>query len=190
LQDSLLQGIVSQILKKELSVDRPEKKATFIVVQTLMKDELLSKLYCERLVQKATEIYVQSKIKRQKINVERLQKRCDSIEAILNNKTFVNATDQEKILDINPAERRAIVSAELSSRDKIMLLNIYGEIMKNLEIAKIQLSQETPTIQIVDTVSLPLPILKISKLISIIIGGFFASLILVFYLVIKKIISN
>lgn len=190
LQDSLLNIIIFKVLTKELIIERPEKKATFITVQTVMLDELLSKFFCERLVQKATEIYVQSKTKRQKINVERLQRRSDSIGAILNNKTFLNAADQEKLLDVNPASRTSTVNAEISSREKLMLATIYGEVVKNLEIAKVQLNQETPTIQVVDEVGLPLLVIKTSKLLSMIIGAVVIVFFQIFYLVIKNIFSN
>jgi hypothetical protein len=190
LQDSLLMTITSQLIKKELVIERPEKKATFITVQTTMRDELLSKFFCERLVQKATEIYVQSKIKRQKNNVDRLQKRSDSIGAILNNKTFVSASDQEKILDINPASRTSTVNAEISGREKMMLATIYGEVVKNLEISKLQLSQETPSIQIIDPVGLPLNKNKIGFLTSSIIGFIIFSAFYIFFLVIKKYLQS
>jgi uncharacterized protein involved in exopolysaccharide biosynthesis len=182
LQDSLVHVIINKILKKELSVVRPEKKATFISVEAKMRDELLSKFFCERIVQKATERYVQSKTKRQQINVDRLQRRADSIGAVLNNKTYYSAAEQEKVLDVNPGSRTATVTAEVSIRDKLMLTTIYGEVVKNLEIAKVQLSQETPTIQIVDNPELPIRDEKSGKLFSIIIFAFvFVIFSVVFY---------
>lgn len=164
LQDSLLQTIIAKILLKELIVDRPEKKATFITVQTKMLGEVLSSQFCQRLVKNATDRYIQAKTRRQKNNVERLQKRADSIANVLNNKTYANSSDIEKTLDINPATRNPIVRAEVSSRDKLMLTTIYGEVVKNLEISKVQLIQETPTIQVVDKPDLPLVNEKKSKL--------------------------
>ncbi len=189
IQDSLIQVIVNRILKKELLVERPEKKATFIAVSTTMQDELLSKYYCERLVIKAIERYVQSKIKRQQINVNKLQSRADSIGNVVNSKTYKNATDQEKILDINPASRTATVNAETSTRDKMMLVTIYGEVVKNLEIAKVQLSQETPTIQMVDNVDLPLIKSKKMLLIISLLMGFLFIGMSIFYLIVKRILS-
>lgn len=164
LQDSLVQVLIDKILKKELKVERPEKKASFINVQVTMRNELLAKFFCERLVNKATERYIYTKTKRQKTNVDRLQKRADSIGAILNYKTFINASEMEKILDVNPGSKTTTVDAEISSREKLMLSTIYGEVVKNLEIAKVQLSQETPTIQMVDEVSLPVEVIKTSKI--------------------------
>lgn len=189
LQDSLLQVMVTGILKKELFVDRPEKKASFISVESKLRDEKLSKYYCERLVTKAMDRYIQSKTKRQKANVDRLQRKADSIASELNGKTFTNAADQEKILDVNPGARTATVRAEVSSRDKVMLTTIYGEVVKNLEIAKVQLTQETPTIQIVDEVRTPLRVIKVSKMTYTIIVGFLFGMALIVYLTVKRYFS-
>ena len=181
LQDSLLHSITEMILKKELTVDRPEKKASFILVQSNMKHELLSKFYCERLVEQATLRYIQAKTKRQNANVNRLQTRADSIASALNSKTYTNASAQEKILDINPGTRTVTVNAEISGRDKIMLGTIYSEVVKNLEIAKVQLTQETPTIQIVDDIDLPLKKVKASKLIWLVMTGILGAFLFVAY---------
>jgi hypothetical protein len=189
LQDSLLNTITSSILKKELIVDRPEKKSTFIVVTATLGDEKLATLFCERLVQKATDRYVFSKTNRQKNNVDRLARRADSIESVLNGRTFTSAIAQEEILDLNPASRKETVNAEVKNRDKLMLTQIYGEVIKNLEISKMQLSQETPTIQIVDTPSLPLPKTKIQLILFGLVGAIVFSLLSIFFFIIKKLLQ-
>lgn len=190
LQDSLLHTIIFTILKKELIVERPEKRATFIVVKCSFKDEMLSKLFCERLVRKATDWYVDSKTKRQRINVERLEKRADSIERVLNGRTYYTATRQETTLDVNPAASTAAVNLEVSSRNKIMLSTIYGEVVKNLELAKVQLNQETPSIQLVDNPDLPLPKTKRMYIIFAIIGFIIFSFLSVGYFTIKRLIKE
>lgn len=181
-QDSLLNTIIIRIIKGELLIERPEKKATFVTVQTSQRDELLCKLFCERLVQNATDRYVQLKTKRQQANVEKLQKRADSIASVLNNKTYSTASQQEKLLDLNPASKTSTVNSEITGRDKIMLSTIYSEVVKNLEIAKVQLTQETPTIQIIDKPEFPLTVVKKSKvLFAIIISFAFFFIMSIFY---------
>jgi len=183
LQDSLLKVITNRIILKELLVERPEKKATFIYVSATLRDELLSKFFIERLVTEATERYVFSKTKRQKINVDRLELRADSLASILNNKVYATASESEKLLDINPALRVQAVKAEVTGRDKVLIGTIYGEVVKNLEIAKMQLSQETPTIQIIDAPTLPLRLEKTSKILSAILFAIIISFLTMIYLV-------
>lgn len=183
LQDSLLKVIVSKIVNVQLDVDRPEKKATLINVSINSFDDHFSKLFCERLVQKATERYIIIKTKRQKANVERLERRADSIAAVLNRKTFSSAVQQEKLLDVNPGSKSATVAAEVSGRDKVILTTLYGEVIKNLELSKISLNQETPIIQLIDTPGYPLMNNKASKLIYMFIGGLIATCLVCFYLI-------
>jgi len=190
LKDSLLNIITQIVVKKELFVDRPEKKASYVTVSASMRDEMLAKLFCERIVAKAVEIYIQSKTKRLKTNLDRLQNRADSIGAVLNGITYTNAAQQEQILDINPGSRTSTVKAELSGRDKIMLITIYGEVVKNLEIAKVQLNQESPTIQIIDSPFLPLKINKASSLFFFIIAALCGAFITIIYLTIKHILKS
>ena len=189
LQDSLLITIINKVLKTELLVDRPEKKSTFLVVTTSLGDEKLAKYFCERLVQKATDRYVSSKISRQKSNVDRLAKRADSIERVLNGRTFSTAQAQEKILDVNPGDRTVTVNAEVSNRDKMMLTQIYGEVIKNLEISKMQLNQETPTIQVVDLPNYPLPKTRVQLILFGLIGFIAFSFLSSIYFVVKKLIQ-
>jgi hypothetical protein len=184
-EDSLLQVLVGAI-GKELSVSRPEKKATFVEVKTTTRDEQLSKLFTERLVQKGTERFVQSKIKTKAANVALLQKRADSLGALLNRNTYSAAAAQQVLVDVNPALRTAPVSAEISTREKMMIATIFGEVVKNLEFAKFTLQQETPVIQVVDRSYLPLKKEKESKLKALLLGGILAGFLAICYLLAKR----
>jgi hypothetical protein len=186
LEDSLIQVITKAILKNDLDVAKPDKKATFIEVKVDMCDELLSKYFGERLVKIATDHYVESKIKLKALNVDKLQHRADSLAFLLNNRTYSAAETQQGLVDANPGLRTAPVVAEITSRDKTMIATIYAEVVKNLEISKVALSQETPTIQMVDQSTLPLKKEKVSKMVSAILGGVLAGLLTVLFLLIKR----
>jgi hypothetical protein len=176
LQDSLLQILIEEVSKKNVVISKPDRKASFIEVFTTMRDESLSKYYCERLVNAALSRYIDIKTNRQSTNVNRLQRRADSIYYLLNRKTYSSAAAQERVLDINPALRSmAAVPTEVISRDKVMLGTLYGEIVKNLEISKVALNQETPMIQVIDNVRLPLKRKQTSKVLYAIVGGFLLS---------------
>ena len=190
-EDSLLQYIIrKRILKNDLFVYKPDKKASFINVTTIMRDELLSKKFSERLVSIATQKYIESKTKVKQANVAILQRRADSLAAILNNKTYAAASTQQVLIDVNPALRTAPINAEISTREKTMIGTIFAEVVKNLEISKTILSQEAPAIQLVDESSLPLEKKKLSKLLSGLLGGFILGVISVLYFLSKFWISQ
>lgn len=189
-QDSLLQIIETLIIKNHLTVVRKDKKMSFINVTATMKDELLTKLFTERLVEEAASFYIETKTRRQRANVNRLQNRADSIARLLNTKTYSTASVQSKIMDVNPIYKTELVMAEVSARDKLMLGTIYSEVVKNLEIQKATLTQETPVIQVVDAALLPLKKTRFSKLVFLVIGGFFGIFIYLGFLLVNKFIKQ
>lgn len=183
LEDSLMQEIVKDILKTDLSVSKPDKKSSFIEVKSMMEDEMLSKFFSERLVKIATQRYVDSKIKTKAINVSMLQRKADSLAAVLNNKTYSAAASQQSLIDANPALRSVPIAAEITTRDKTMAATIFGEVIKNLEISKTMLNQETPVIQMVDQSTLPLFKEKIGKLKSLVLGGILGAFLTALFLI-------
>lgn len=185
-EDSLMQLIVNYIRKVELSVGKPDKKASFIEVKVSTRDEQLSKLFAERLVSIATQRYVESKISTKTKNIDKLQRKADSLSAVLNSKTFIAASSQQSLVDANPAMRTAPIAAEISTREKTMAGTIFAEVIKNLEISKTILSQETPVIQIVDNSTLPLQKIRTGKLNSLIWGGLLSSFLFSAFLLFKR----
>jgi hypothetical protein len=156
LQDSLLKLIIKRIEEKELTVTKPDKKLSFFNIAINTKDELMSLLITQRIIKIATDFYVNAKVGRLKNNIERLEKRTDSISNLLNQQTYAATEDARLLLNVNPADINAPVFSEISQRDKMVLTTIYAELMKNLEVSKAALIQETPTVQIVDQTGFPL----------------------------------
>lgn len=189
LQDSLLHEIINYINTKEFSVSRTDKKAGFIEVSTSMQNELLSKIYCERIVDRVVERYIAIKTQRQSATVEKLQIRVDSIANLLKQKTVSGASLQNtsSTMDINPLYKTGTtVAVETTLRDKNLLSTIFASVTQNLEMAKFNLSQETPVIQIVDAPILPLKSEKISRVGGALIGVFSLVFLTIFGLVVKR----
>jgi hypothetical protein len=185
-EDSLLQVIIKKIAEDQLSITKPDKKLNFFEISFINRDEKLSQLFAERLLKITTDFYIETKTRRLRGNIDRLQKRSDSIGALLDRKTYSAAQASEGLIDINPAYSTQTVSAEISSRNKFIQSTIYGELVKNLEVSKTSLIQETPTFQIVDSPELPLKRNRISALFGSVVGTFLGMLAIVVYLLIKK----
>lgn len=156
MEDSLLQKMIKKITEDELSIAKPDKKLGFFDLQTTLRDEKLSLLFCKRLLKTATDFYIDTKTRRLATNVNRLQAKADSLEQSLNRKTYSTADKSKMLLDANPVYTNPEVSSEISTREKYMQATIYSEIVKNLEMSKTALIQETPTIQVVDEPTIPL----------------------------------
>lgn len=172
LQDSLLQEITRGVLEGEFGIGKVDKKLGFFEVNTVMKDERLAKLFCERMIKQATDFYIRTKTSRLRSNVNRLEGRADSIGRILNRKTYTASAANQQLLDLNPAYVSANANVEVKERDKIVLSAIYSETVKNLEVSKSMLAQETPTVQVVDEPELPLKKNKLKYPVAMVAGAF------------------
>jgi hypothetical protein len=148
-QDSVLNIIYDQITKKNLVAERANKKGTIIEVQVTAENPTFAKLLTERLVDQASRMYLNIKTGTEQANIYRMQRRSDSLLALLNNKSYAAAATQ--LLDVNPGLKSAAVPVEIAVRDKTVIGTLYTEVTKNLEASKLLLSQQTPVIQLLDT---------------------------------------
>lgn len=154
IQDSLLNVIATRIIEKELAVYKPDRKLSVFRLDLTTRDELLSQTIGLRMINKAADQYIQTKTKRLRNNVERLQAKADSIANLLNART-VRAAEKD-IINQNPSYINTEVDIEISSREKSMLNLIYADLNKSIDLTRTALIQETPTIEIIDTPDLPL----------------------------------
>lgn len=194
IEDSLLNVVIKDyFLKKNLAIYKPDKKASFVDIRVVSEDEKLSLLSSRRLVEIATDRYVESKTKVKLANVNKLQRRADSLAQLLDSKVVANADVQQSMVDLNPALRKVPAFAEIAVRDKNMIGTIFAEVVKNLEISKTLLSQETPIIQIVDMSTSPLERLRPSKIKYMFtwfwVGAFSYSLLLLFVVWYRKVMQ-
>lgn len=194
LQDSLLQVLINDhIINKQFAINRIDRKAGFIQLSVTMQNEALAKVYCDRLVDIAVKRYVVLKTERQQKTVDKLQARVDSISDLLNRKTSASAALQTAAatMDVNPLYKTSTtIATELTARDKTMLTTVFGEVVKNLELAKFSLSQETPVIQIVDSSQFPLIKKKSSRLFGMVQAGLITLLLSIFFITITRLLKT
>jgi hypothetical protein len=186
-QDSVLYVMYDQIAKKNVSVDRLNKKGSIFKIITASQNQVFSKNFAERLLKETTTYYVNVKTSTAAANVKRLQARGDSLLRVLNAKSYNAASFQ--ILDPNVAFKSMSVPAEVSSRDKSIVFSIYAEVTKNLEMSRIALVSQTPVIQLLDVPKYPLMDDRKSYLFLGLVGfiaGIFAAIFLCLYLYTDK----
>ncbi|GAA4311464.1 Wzz/FepE/Etk N-terminal domain-containing protein [Compostibacter hankyongensis] len=184
-QNKVMRSVYKNIIDDRLEIVKPDKDLSFIEVTCTSPEEMFSKLFTERLMKEATDFYVNTKTKQIKESVDRLQQQSDSVLQLLNKKTVTTAATQD--MNLNPARSITAVPAQLAARDQSILMTTYGELVKNLNIAKISLVQQTPVIQIVDAPRLPLEKMRLSWLKGIILGGFVLGFLAVLILLMRMI---
>lgn len=184
-QDSILGIMYEALIKENVNVEKRDKKLSFILVTCIAKNEMFCKLFTERLVDEAAKFYVETKTKRSQQIVDKLQAQADSLQYLLNRQTYSAARIQD--LNLNPARKVASIGGEVATRDKMVSQTLYGEVIKNLELSKMTLSQETPMIQIIDKPILPLKKERLGKAKGIILGGIIAGLLISSLLIIIEV---
>ncbi|MDR3694917.1 Wzz/FepE/Etk N-terminal domain-containing protein [Mucilaginibacter sp.] len=170
-QDSIITDLVELFNKKVLSVDKPDKKLSIINVNVASTDELFAKEFTNKLVETVNDFYVQTKTKKTQQNVQILQRQADSVRRELNSSISGVASAIDAAPNANPSLLSLRVPSQRKQVDVQASTAIYAEIVKNLEISKISLLQETPLIQVIDSPVLPLFIDRVTKPKGIIVGA-------------------
>ena len=189
-QDSIINDLVETINKKVLNVSKPDKKLSIIDVQVSTTDELFSKEFTNVLVQTVNNFYIQTKTQKSNQNVQTLQKQADSVRSVLNSSISGVASASDASPNANPLLASLRVPSQKKQVDVQASSEIYGEVVKNLEVSKMMLRQETPLIQVIDSPILPLKVSKTGKLFGLISGILLGVLTSVFILVFLRIFKT
>lgn len=153
-QDSVMGAMHEYITKGLMEVDKPDKTLNKFDVVFKSNDEAFTKYFTESLVADVSDFYVETKTKRAKQNVDILQQRTDSIRRAFDAALYGRASITDA--NINPVFQVPQVGAQKKQTDITVLGTAYGELLKNLELAKYTLQKETPYIQVIDEPRFPL----------------------------------
>ncbi len=180
LQDSALK-LIYQDVSSDLSVSKPDKKLSIVSISYISKDASLAKCMVETLVDNATTLYIKSKISRLQENVNILQYKVDSINGRVSGNLSDIATTQD--INVNPVRKTSQIPIQRQQINLQVNNAVLAELIKNLELAKVQLNKQTPFIQVLDRPILPLDDKKSGRLLSGIIGGFIGGFLTIVWLV-------
>lgn len=190
-QDSIMGTIVDDVNKNHLFVAKPDKKLSIIKVEVKAKDEPFAKHFNDEIVKNVNDFYVQTRTKKSLENVLILQRKTDSVRAVMNGAVYSAVAVADATPNLNPTRQvqrmvpmqRAQMSVETNKA-------ILGELIKNLEMSKIALHKETPLIQIVDSPILPLARTSRGYLKFPLIFVFSSLLVTVLSLIIRKTVNG
>ncbi|MCD0473653.1 Wzz/FepE/Etk N-terminal domain-containing protein [Flavobacterium sp. EDS] len=188
--DSLLGSIYQDVSKGGLVVGQKDKKISIISIDMSSRNELFAKYFCEALAKEVSDFYIDTKSKKARMNMAILQRQTDSIRRELNGAITGVAVANDNTFNLNPAMNVRRAPSARRQVDVQANTAILTELVKQSELAKVTLRKETPLIQIIDRPILPLSKDYFGKGKGVIIGGFLASLLMVFGLIARKIIKE
>lgn len=184
--DSVVQEISKLIRERQLSVAKPDRKLSIIQVSISSKDEAFAKVFNETLVNKVNTFYFETKTKKTGENLSILQTQADSVRAILDENIGAYASAQDRVPNANPLLTSGTVESRKRQIDVQATAAVYQEIVKNLEIAKVNHRNNSPLIQIIDSPRFPLKRTEIRLVKGMVYGGVIAGLMTLFGLYFRR----
>ena len=186
--DSIMGVIWKGLTINNLNIEMQNDEANIINLSFISANEQFAKQFTETLIDEMSKMYITHQTKQARNTLDFLQERADSV--------FVELDKSEKefarVKDIN---QRIIKASgrlkELQLMREVEVLNtMYLEIVKNLEISKMTLLNQTPIINIIDKPILPLEEEKLSKTMAGILGGFLGGFLSVCFFIFGKLFKD
>ena len=169
-QDSVLDMISGGLIENNIAVSQQYKKLSIINISVASTDEVFAKVFSEKLIETVIDFYIETKTKKSRGNIMLLQNRADSVQRELNAAMYGRAQFGDQNMGLI---RQQAAVPKLKQEMRVQMLGtLYGELVKNLEFAKLALMREEPLVQIIDQPILPLPKTRLGKLKAMVIGGF------------------
>jgi uncharacterized protein involved in exopolysaccharide biosynthesis len=172
IQDSLLNEVCEYLIKAKLKVMKLDRRLIVYYVQLSTKNPEVAVAFTNALIDETSKFYIETKTRIARKNLDMLQNEADSIRAVLGGYIYQTATETDRTIDLNPAVSVRRVPVSIGQASSTALGIAYGEVIKNLELAKINLQKETPLFQILDAPALPLKAKKQGKLTTAILFAF------------------
>lgn len=189
-QDSILSKIHQNMLEGGLEISQQDKKTSIITIKVNSIDESFAKDFTEKIAEIVSKFYVDTKSKKARENLNILEHQTDSIKARLSGSIASVAVSTDQTFGLNPAlnvKRIPSVKGEIDVQTNKALLS---ELIKQVELARINLRKETPLIQIIDSPILPLKVTKFGKLKGIVIGGFLSGFLILSFLIARRVFKD
>ncbi|MGQ7853163.1 lipopolysaccharide biosynthesis protein [Pedobacter sp. WC2501] len=171
LRDSLVTIIVDDISKNYLNVAKLDKKLNIIKVDVKAKDEVFAKTFNDAIVKNVNNFYLQTKTKKSLKNVQIMQRKTDSVRAVMNGAIYTAVAVADATPNLNPTKQvQRVAPAQKAQFSAETNKAILSSVVQNLEMAKMSLLKEAPLLEVIDRPIYPLNIQKIGTLKGILVG--------------------
>lgn len=152
------------------------------------KSEELSVELLNSIYHYLSQYYVEKTTEKQQYTYELIKNKVDSLQKKLHDLeyTLANFIDSNRGVWANTAS----LKKKRLERDVQVTTLMYGEALKNLEIADFSLKTKTPYIQLIDYPIYPLRPKKTSKLVALIVGGIIGFFMFIVFIITRKIILD
>jgi len=186
--DSVSGDVWRSIIEDKLVVELQSDDANIINLSYTSVNDEFAKIFVEALIEQMSEMYITYQTAQASNTLSFLNNRADSVFIELE----IAEEEFAKVKDIN----QRIVKAsgrlkELQLMRRVEVLNaMYLEIVKNLELSKLTLLNQTPIIQIIDKPILPLEVEAKSITALGLLGAFLGGFLSLFFFIFRKLFKD
>lgn len=189
-QDSLFREVHAAIVKSNLDIQRQDEESNVFEIITTSKNQTFSFYFTQYIVEETTAFYVATKTKIAKQNLDMLYHEADSLNNLMGKAMLSTSISQDQVFNLNPSYQINRTPIQKNQAQVSVLATAYGEVIKNLEIAKITLQKETPLIQIIDNPRNPLKAKKVRKIYALLGGGILGFIVGLVFIFIKEVLQS
>ncbi|MEO7046429.1 MAG: hypothetical protein ABI091_14050 [Ferruginibacter sp.] len=175
-QDSLLFKTFQEFSDKYIIAQRPDRKLSIYEVRVSSPNEKFTKDFTDKIVTETNNFYIEIRTKKAKETLDILEQRVASMKGNLNSSISNRAQVQD--VNINPAFSEAQVLVQKQQANIQVYGAAYGEMFKNLELARFQYLNEIPLMQIIDAADYPMQKTQTGRLKMAIFFAIFANLLI------------
>jgi hypothetical protein len=183
-RDSIMKLFYGNIVNGAFAIFRIDRRLNILAAIMQDSDELFAKLFVERLVSNAIQYYTDFKVGKARRNVAILEKQTDSVRNLVTGNIVSIASEND--LNINPLRQLPKTGIQKKGIDVQINTELYGELVKNLELSRMALRRETPLIQIIDAPTLPLDKKKMGRMRGAVLFGFIGGSVALLFFILRK----
>ena len=186
--DSITNIVWRQIIDNKLEVLYQNDEANILNLNYSSVSSQFAKYFTESLIDEMTGMYSSYQTEKIRFSLNNLKSRSDSVFSELQR-------SERNLARIKDRNTRVITASgrldEIRYMRQVQVLNtMYLELIKNTEVVKMNLLNETPIIQIVDAPILPLSTVKRSFMFWVTIFSFLGFSIISFIIIIRKLVKD
>lgn len=173
--DSALALISSAILKTQLKASRPDRKLNIYAISFTAINERFAKTFAERLLKTTSDFYSNLRSERAKETLRILEERVSILRGGI--KTAISGRAAVQDANLNPVFAASQAPLQQKQFEISSYGQAYGELFKNLELARFQYLKSIPLLQEIEPARYPLKFEKPGRMGSGIVGGLIGGIV-------------
>lgn len=173
----------TDMISKSVTVFKKDKKLSYYTITASGTHEGFVYNAAKLVLNEASNFFIETRTKVARKNLDLLTKEADSLYALLSGTISKVASVADETYNLNPSMVVKRAPAQLNGAKLTALSGAYTEVMRQLELAKINIQKETPLYQVIDEPIRPLDVSKPDLIIELILHAIYGLIIALLLLV-------